>query len=161
LLSNKDWLLKAYQVAQQSPDPSTQNGAVIPYNSAQWVAACNTFPEGVIGCEERLERPLKYQFVEHAERGVIYAAAKKGIALDGLTMYVPWAACSCCARAIICSGIRRVVTHQRMMDLTPPHWQESINHAMTMLREAGVEVVTLNEVLFGPVIRFNGQIWQP
>jgi dCMP deaminase len=175
-LTDQEYLLLAYEVATKSPDPSTQNGAVIPYlvtwdypEEEGWagqldeelLAACNTFPEGVLNKPERLERPLKYNFIEHAERGVILLAAKMGVALDGLTMYVPWFACSDCARAIICSGIKKVVGHQRMMDATPDHWKESIAHAFTMLNEAGVEIVLIPDVLNGPQIMFNGQLWTP
>lgn len=30
-LTDRKWLVLAYKAATQSPDPSTQNGAVIPY----------------------------------------------------------------------------------------------------------------------------------
>lgn len=170
--SDEEFLLDAYKVATRSPDPSTQNGAIIPFSVSctggmgasqnTWVVeACNTFPEGVKNLPERLQRPLKYNFIEHAERGAILAAARKGFGLYGKTMYVPWFACSDCARAIICSGIRKVVGHQRMMDATPEHWKESIAHAVTMLEEAGVETVMITGVLNGPMIRFNGELWQP
>lgn len=111
---------------------------------------------------ECLERPLKYNFIEHAERNAVLKAAKLGVALEGMQMFVPWFACSDCARAIICSGVRRVVGHQRMMDATPDHWKESIAHAVTMLKEAGVETILIQESLpEAPVIRFNGSLWQP
>lgn len=174
LKSDREYLIQAYVAATLSPDPSTQNGAVIAHlidkdyghlgcELAQaTVEACNRFPEGVELTGDRLERPLKYQFIEHAERGVIYAAARQGVKLNGLTMYVPWAACSDCARAIICSGIERVVTHQRMMDATPPHWKESIAHAFTMFKEANIEITMFQEELpEAPMIRFNGEMWQP
>jgi len=45
----------------------------------------------------------------HAERNIIFYAAKKGIALEGATMYVSHAPCIGCAQAMAASGIIRVV----------------------------------------------------
>lgn len=164
MLTAEEYLLMAYREATKSPDPSTQNGAVIPvdFEGKEYVIkAHNTFPEGVEVTPERLERPLKYEYIEHAERSAVYVAAREGLRLERSTMYVPWAACSNCARAIIRSGISRVVTHQRMLDETPKRWKESIKEAMTMLKEAGVRVVMIPGELNGPVIRFNGEEWKP
>jgi hypothetical protein len=47
------------------------------------------------------------------------------------------------------------------MDATPEHWKESIAHAMAMFEEAGIELVMIPDVLNGPTIRFNGQLWRP
>lgn len=159
-----DYLKMAYEAARRSPDPSTQNGAVIPYEacgSINALSACNEFPEGVETTPERLVRPLKYNFIEHAERNVVYLAAKYGISLNNKTMYVPWFACSDCARSIICSGVKRVCGHKRMLDATPPHWKESISHAMTMLKEADIQMDLIEEKLNIEPIRFNGELWVP
>lgn len=160
-MTDREYLVKAYKVASHSKDPSTQNGAVVPVDF-KLITSCNQFSIGVEVNEERLKRPLKYNFIEHAERGVVYEAAKIGISLDSKTMYVPWAACADCSRAIICSGIKRVVCHQKMMDETPDHWKESIAFAMIMFKEAGVVVDYFKENLpEAPLIRFNGNWWQP
>jgi dCMP deaminase len=163
-MTDVDYLKMAYNVACRSPDPSTQNGAVIPYEVCGQInvlSACNEFPEGVELTDERLVRPMKYNFIEHAERNVIYLGAKYGIALAGRTMYVPWFACSDCARAIICSGIKRVCGHKRMLDATPLHWKDSIAHAMTMLKESGIEMYLVEEKLNVEPIRFNNELWFP
>jgi len=165
------WLLEAYKIAQSSPDPSTQNGAIIV--SEAWMlskepdidlilgAACNTFPEGVENKPERLERPLKYAMVEHAERGAVFDAAASGNCTHGSTMFVPWFACADCARSIICSGVRLVIGHKAMMNKTPPHWKESIETAFVMLKEAGVEYELIDGTLGGPELLFNGEVWRP
>lgn len=160
------YLKLAYQVAaEKSTDPSTQNGAVLvsPLRSLEgkpvreFIASANFFPEGVKESQERWVRPLKYKFVEHAERNVIYLAAKRGFKTEGATMYVPWFACADCARAIIQAGITEVVGHDY-----PPHkeqtsWKESIEIADKMLEEAGVKFTRVPGV-FGVKIRFNGQV---
>lgn len=167
--SDEDYLRLAYQAALSSPDPSTQNGAVLPvyhYNGCGFrkslvVTGCNTFPVGVPSSPDRLERPLKYQFIEHAERAVILHAARDGYRLHGRTLYCCWYACADCARAIIAAGIVRVVGHKKMADGTPAHWKDSIANAMAMFAEAGVQADYVDGDLGGPPIRFNGAPWQP
>ena len=156
------YMRQAYQIATQSPDQSTQNGAVIVGRDGWAISAPNTFPSGV---EHRHERPEKYAYIEHAERNVIYACAFDGFSTAGTTMYVLWAACADCARGIIQSGVTTVVTHNFYLE--PPgmdeagrkNWAESIKDAMVMFEEAGVRVVYTDvEVMKdGETLRFNGQ----
>lgn len=160
-MQDREGLEIAYGYALDSPDPSTQNGAFIVNANGLQVGSCNKFPNGVIATPERLERPLKYNYIEHAERNAIFASTRSGIALLGATMYVPWFACADCGRAIIQAGIRRVVGHKQMFDATPDHWKESIAHADAMLLEAGVETVLIDAKLGVSPIRFNGELWNP
>ncbi len=160
-ITAEQYMKMAYTEAMKSPDPSTQNGAVIVSTTGVIVSDCNRFPDRVTVNGERLERPIKYHFIEHAERNAIFKAAKLGIGCQGATMYVPWFACSDCGRAIIQAGIHKVVGHQRMLDETPDHWKESIAHAMTMLKESGIVLEFLTEELGCNKILFNGKWWQP
>lgn len=160
-LKSEQYLKMAYQVATQSPDPSTQNGAVIVSTTGVVVSACNKFPTRVKSTPERLERPLKYEFIEHAERGAVYEAARLGVSAQGGTMYVPWFACSDCARAIICAGISRVVGHKKMADGTPERWKESIKNALIMLEESGVQTELYDGDIGGVTTLFNGAPFTP
>lgn len=69
----------------------------------------------------------------HMELNAICQAAKRGVAIDGSTMYVPYTPCSNCAKAILSSGIKRVVCRKRY-------------HAgdEEMLRDGGVELSILS-----------------
>ena len=60
---------------------------------------------------ERWERPLKYDFVEHAERNAVYNAARVGIPLKGCRAYLNWEPYPCkeCAKAFIQAGIVEVI----------------------------------------------------
>ncbi len=161
-LYTAELLVKAYEAATQSPDLSTQNGALLLTDNGDIFTGCNTFPVGVAITNERLQRPGKYAFTEHAERNAIFAAAKAGVTPDGGVLYCPWAACADCARAIAIMGVKKVVTHGLMMRLTPPHWKESIAFANQILQEAGVELEEYYEELpDAPKIRFNGELWKP
>lgn len=162
----KQYLEYAYRLALQSPDLSTQNGAVIVRDNKILGQGHNTLPFGVQITEERLQRPLKYAFTEHAERNAIFDAAKRGAPLQGAIMFCPWFACADCGRAIIQAGIRAVYGHKKMFDQTPDHWKESIEHSFTMFKEAGVQVGFYienddNPPLNVPPIRFNEQLWKP
>lgn len=151
--------------ATQSPDPSTQNGAILVADdeAISVTAACNEFPAGVEYMSERWERPLKYDVIEHAERNAIYAAARNGIATKGLTLVCAWAACADCARAIIQAGLSELVTLAPTEAATHARWTDTVEIGMVMLGEAGVKVTYLDGSDFhdAPPLRRNGQPWSP
>jgi len=150
------YLREACKVGQmESQDPHTQNGALLRAASGEIVVAANRLPPEVVVSEARLARPAKYQFVEHAERGAIFAAAKAGIRTHNATLYCPWFACADCARAIILAGITRVVGHTVPRSQANGRWAESIAAADQMLRESGVQIELLDERL-GVSYTFNG-----
>lgn len=158
-------LYEAYRIATYSPDPSTQNAAILVKEDGMVLAeAINEFPRGVQYTDERWERPLKYKIVEHAERNAIYKAARQGIRCDNATIIAPWAACSDCARAIIQSGVTRLVRHKEASHRSPEFWQAEIEVADMMLAEAFIEVIDV----VGKIspedkleLRHSGEIWYP
>lgn len=161
------WMREAYKAAaEKSTDPRTQNGAVlISSDGGILLRSANHFPTGVDETPERwisptVDKPdgLKYKFVEHAERNLIFAAAKKGIPTDGLTVVCPYFACADCARAFIQAGIRRVIGHDAPFHKTHPGWGKSIEVGDTMFREAGVAFERLQFPSFdGLAIMFDGK----
>lgn len=153
----------AYMVAQGSKDPSTQNGAVLVDPETDKVVAWeyNRFPFLVNETAERWERPEKYKFVEHAERGAIYRAAMTGVKTFGLHMYCPWFACTDCARAIIQSGISKVIGHALPEHADNPRWKDSIKDAMTMLDEAGIKYYNVSGKIGCAPIRMDGKLVHP
>jgi len=158
-MSELEFLREAYEVAHDfSTDPSTQNGAILVQNGLIVARGANHFPYGVQNLSERWVRPLKYSYVEHAERNSIFAAARNGVMTAGATMYCPWFACTDCARAIIQAGITEVVGHETTLhDGASQSWLDSIAIAYTMLDEAGVKR-RLIPGTFGIDIRFNEQV---
>lgn len=154
-----NYLLEACKLAAHSPDPRTQNGAVvIGSHSAFGGVANNAWPLGVWGT---WERPAKYLYVEHAERAAIYQAARYGVPLVGGTMYCTWAACADCARAIISCGIVRLIVLAG--GETPDRWSESVRIGDEMLADAGVvkETVKPDCGLVWPSFRRNDRMWNP
>lgn len=138
-----DWhqyfLAIADVVRTKSRDPNTQIGAVIVDDDNQIVATgYNGLPRGAVYSPERLERPTKYDFFEHAERNAIYAAARRGIPLKGCRLYLSGTHFSCleCARAIIQTGIKAI--YAPAPDLSNPVFK--FQTALDLFGEAGVEV---------------------
>jgi dCMP deaminase len=157
-LNDLDYLDMAYSIAQQSQDPSTQNGALVVWEGIVIGSGANNFPRGVVSTEERWVRPAKYSWVEHAERNAIFDAAKHGRSTQNATMYCPWFACTDCARAIIQAGIIEVVGHATPLhDTGSQSWKDSIAIAYQMFDEAGVHYRFV-EGDFQQKIRFNEQV---
>jgi len=159
-------MVRALEAATESPDPSTQNGAVLVYQSPvsddlTYVADCNRFPDGVEYSDERWERPIKYKYVEHAERNAIFRAAKIGIPTLGTTLVCPWAACSDCARAIVQAGVTTLVRLPFNNEATGAHWHDDCLVGDEIFREGGVEIVELNpaELKNVPTLRRDGKPW--
>jgi dCMP deaminase len=152
----------AYEKAQKSTNISTQNAAIlIDDNQNIILSETNSFPLGVDETEERQrDKNKRYKYSVHAERNVIYSAARLGIKTKGLTMVCPWATCSDCAQAIIQAGIKKLVTHKQAFDRSG-HWQEDIEFAFAMLREAGVEIIIYDgKIGVGKILR-SGEYWEP
>ena len=126
-------------VAQLSKDQSTQLGCVIagPAHEIR-STGYNSFPRGINDdVPDRQYRPVKYLFMEHAERNAIYNAARVGIPLEGCTLYCQWLPCADCARAIIQAGIVAVVVANMKIE---ERWEASIGAGLQMLRESNVVV---------------------
>jgi dCMP deaminase len=132
----------AEHVKLKSKDIKTQIGVVIVGKDNEIVSTgYNSFPRGINdNVEERQERPEKYFWFEHAERNAIYNAARIGVSTLGTTMYMTCGiSCADCARAIINSGISKIVLREGK-GATNEKWQESAKRSMQMFEEAGVIV---------------------
>ncbi len=129
-------------VAARSKDPNTQIGCVIagPAHEIR-STGYNSLPRGIRDdVPERLERPTKYLWMEHAERNAIYNAARCGTPLEGCTLYVEIMPCMDCARAIVQAGIREVViSGARMSQYTSDYYDEHFRNVEVLFQEAGVK----------------------
>ena len=144
---NEYFINIAHQVKLKSKDERTQIGVVIVGKDNEIVSTgYNSFPRGINDdLSERQERPEKYFWFEHAERNAIYNAARIGVSTLGTTMYMTCdLSCADCARAIINSGVSKVV-FSRTTKQWPEIWQESSKRSLQMFQEAGVEVEYYDE----------------
>jgi dCMP deaminase len=145
---HKFFVSMAELASTKSKDRSTKVGAVIVGTSNNVLSiGFNGFPRGVNDdVEARHERPLKYSLTEHAERNAIYNAARHGIRLEGATLYLNCGGLPCddCARAIIQSGIIKVVSMNKPFNGAGGIWEEKERVSAEMFKESGVKVVRLS-----------------
>lgn len=141
----------AYLIAMKSKDTSSKLGCVIvgPDHEVRSIGY-NGIPRGCVD-KGRNKRPLKYFYQEHAERNAIFNAARMGLSVKSCTLYVTGMPCADCARAIIQSGVNRVVISglwDWSTSRSKKKWVESTEHSKKMLNEAGVSV----EAYRGPLV---------
>jgi dCMP deaminase len=129
-------------IARWSKDPSRGVGAVIVSPSRQIMATgFNGLPRGIEDRPERLERPVKYDLIVHAEMNAIVQCARNGVTPVGSTIYTSFAPCVHCTLSIIQSGIVRVVTYRAGKG--DEHWEANFAKSRELLSESGVEFVEL------------------
>ena len=157
----QDILRQCYDVAKRSPDKSNQNGAALvsPIRYDLILLGWNRFPIGFdVDVNDRSE---KLFYIEHAERDVLFRAAKSGISTVGRVLVCPWAACGDCARAIIFSGIQRLIVHKQRMEMTPDRWKANVEKAGRYMIDCGVEIEYFDGKVGGGPILVNGELWYP
>lgn len=144
---DKRFIEAARHFSSWSKDPSTKVGAVIVNPTMEIVGTgYNGFPRGVEDRKDRLnDRTTKYALVVHAELNAIIQAGHRA---RGGTIYVwpPFGCppcCASCAKAIIQSGIVRVVGYSP--DAPVERWTEDLAVARGMLEEAGIEMTFWRE----------------
>jgi dCMP deaminase len=138
-----DWrmLELAAFVAEWSKDPSTKVGAVVADEQHRVLGVgYNGFPRGVHDHAERYEdRQTKYKMVVHAE---VNALLQVGLLPYGSSLYSTLLPCNECAKIIIQSGVRRVVTWGKVPEhmMQSESWVMAHAAAVQMFDEASVEV---------------------
>jgi dCMP deaminase len=143
-MNNEKWDLKFIELAKHisgwSKDKTTKVGAVIVNESNRIISTgYNGMPIGANdSIESRYEKDKKYFYTEHAERNAIYSAAEKGDSTRNATIYMQLYPCVDCARAIIQSGIKRVVCTKP--DFNNEKWGESWRIADELFNECGIKV---------------------
>lgn len=149
----KYYKLTEYMAQTFSKDPSTKVGALFIYPGTLQILSMgyNGMPRGVDETiKERWERPLKYMLTEHAERNAIYNAAQAGTSLRDSICVASMCPCFDCARGIIQSGCKMVITRdinelQKNNPEVAERWKEGWDISIPMMREAGVHIMMLND----------------
>jgi dCMP deaminase len=142
------FLRMASNVAGETDDPkakideSAAVGAVLVPQHGDPLSAANRIPlrlrrvgYKVVGANS----PDRYLKLEHAERAVIFAAARALVDMRDATIYCTRFPCAACARAIVDVGIKRLVVGQGISAESPESpWIEEQRVAYAMLRDAGI-----------------------
>jgi len=116
LLNDKNFINIATEIASASKCVSKQVGAVIVKDGRILSTGYNGTPAGFQNCcdfwdgnytKDHHEWSKTYEI--HAEMNAIIWAARKGISIEGGTIYVTLEPCSECSKNLIASGIKRIV----------------------------------------------------
>lgn len=147
----RDKAIKYYKLAHHqaslfSKDPHTKVGALLlaPHSLQVLSMGYNGMPRSVdetVAC--RWERPIKYKYVEHAERNALYNACRHGTPVNGSIAIITMFPCCDCARALIQSGVKCIVTSKP--DYDHPVWGADFAVSSEMFSEVGMSVMLLNE----------------
>ncbi|WP_304545914.1 deoxycytidylate deaminase [Sulfurimonas microaerophilic] len=116
MISDQSFINIAVEIANASKCVSKQVGAVIVKDGRILSTGYNGTPAGYINCCEHWENEYTSDHHEwsktyeiHAEMNAIIWAARKGISIEGATIYVTLEPCSECSKNLIASGIKRIV----------------------------------------------------
>lgn len=153
-----DWdqyfMAMAHLAAFRSKDPNTQVGACIVNDQKRVVGlGYNGFPYGCSDQQYPWNREgeyleTKYPYVVHAELNAILNSIQN---LKGCTLYVSLFPCNECAKAIIQSGIEKVVYESDKYDGTPEN-----TASKKMFRDAGVQLEQLpDQVIIEASLQIN------
>ncbi len=135
----------AHLSALRSKDPNTQVGAAIVDENHRVVSVgYNGFPTGVSDDEFPWSREggvleSKYAFVVHAELNAILNSQRS---VRGCTIYVSLFPCNECAKAIIQSGIKKIVYESDKYNGVDTNIASK-----RMLKAAGVELVRISKTI--------------
>ncbi|UNT95808.1 deoxycytidylate deaminase [Allobaculum mucilyticum] len=135
------FMAMAHLAAFRSKDPNTQVGACIVNPQKRVVGlGYNGFPRGCSDLEYSWDRDggfldTKYAYVVHAELNAILNSIQN---LNGCTLYVSLFPCNECAKAIIQSGISKVVYESDKYCGT-----EGNLASKRMFQDAGVELMQM------------------
>ena len=143
----KDLLKDCYNYASKSNHPSTHTAALLVDEGRVILRGKNVFPIGVKYTKERVTGDNKHMYPNHAERDLVYKAARQGIKTEGLAMVMPWLPCIPCVNAVISSGIEKLIVHKQMIEKTREGWQEELRNAVQIMEEAGVKIIAYDGIV--------------
>jgi dCMP deaminase len=121
------WMNMARAISALSPDVNTKVGAVLISPTGRQIASgYNGFLRGAFDDKLPTTRPEKYQYMQHAERNVLYNCLDEGIKTRRCMLVCTLSPCLDCLRACYQSGINYIlfdkwydkkVDYEGMLDL--------------------------------------------
>jgi dCMP deaminase len=116
MLNDRSFINIAKEIAKASKCVSKQVGAVIVKDGRILSTGYNGTPAGYKNCSDHWDgeytkdhHDWSKTYEIHAEMNAIIWAARKGISIEGATIYVTLEPCSECSKNVIASGIVRIV----------------------------------------------------
>jgi dCMP deaminase len=144
----RDKAIKYFKLAEQQAllfsKDTTKVGAVLLAPESHQILSLgyNGMPRCVDeSIARRWERPIKYKYVEHAERNALYNACRHGTPVQGSIAVVTMFPCCDCARALIQAGVQTLVTVRP--DYDREVWGPDSRVSMEMFQEVGMALMLL------------------
>ena len=134
-------------IAKRATCDRGRSGCVIARDNQLLVTGYVGAPRGLPHCDDVGHQFKKVQHEDgsisqhcvrtvHAEQNAICQAAKRGISIDGATLYCKMTPCRTCAMLIINCGIKRVIAEKRYHDSAD---------SIEMFKQAGVVLEHLSD----------------
>lgn len=142
---DETWMEICEVIAKRSKDPKRKIGALIVNDEHKIISiGYNGMPNTRHGIDNDKIYPwtkvgntpedTKYAYVVHAELNAILNAASNGQSVKNCTLYVTYNCCNECCKAVVQSGIKKVIYKDSKDKLM-------YNIGRQMLYNAGIEVV--------------------
>ena len=136
-------------IAKRATCDRGRSGCVIARDNQLLVTGYVGAPRGLPHCDDVGHQFKKVQHEDgsvsqhcvrtvHAEQNAICQAAKRGISIDGATLYCKMTPCRTCAMLIINCGIKRVIAEKRYHDSAD---------SIEMFKQAGVTLEHLRDMV--------------
>ena len=109
----KCYMRMAKEVSCLSPDLETQVGALLLSPEGKIIASSfNGFLRGAPDDELPVAGSEKYQYMQHAERNLLYNCAYEGIRTKDTTIVCTLSPCLECLRACFASGVKTIIFNE-------------------------------------------------
>lgn len=106
----KAYMRMAKEMSILSPDMETKVGAIMLSSDSRIIASSlNGFLRGAPDDDLPAVRPVKYEFIQHAERNLIYNCAYEGIRTKDTTIICTLSPCLECLRACFQAGVKTII----------------------------------------------------
>jgi dCMP deaminase len=134
-----DWFMTlCFVVAQRSLDKHTKHGCVVVDDSRSILCVgYNSPPRGCVDSIIPLERPAKYDYMQHSEANAITNAARNGINLFNSTFYITGPPCPACFGKMLNVGVHKII-HGPILHQSTPAQIEAME---TMKMHQDVEII--------------------
>ena len=140
--AKKFFELANFQANLFSKDPNTKVGCILLAPESLFVLSTgyNGLCKGLDETKpERWQRQTKHFHVVHAEQNCLANACRHGISLANSIAIVTLFPCTTCAKLLIQSGIKYLVTKEP--DMKCPRWGEEFKYSLELLQESGIDIM--------------------
>ncbi|MDA9128919.1 deaminase [Candidatus Gracilibacteria bacterium] len=116
MLTDINFLKIAFEIGQGSKCISKKTGSIIVKDTRILSTGYTGTPAGYVNCDEywggkytKAHHDWSAKYEIHAEMNALVWAARRGISIEGATVYVTLQPCFQCTKNIVAAGIKRIV----------------------------------------------------